>query len=80
MAVYGVSPYAMPPEIAMGCMMNLRMVHGWRAAPVLLSIGAAFGNKQSMAEIQQSLFARSGNGEPTAQQLIQELKIGIHDQ
>ncbi len=78
MAVYGVSPYAMPPEIAMGCMMNMRMVHGWRATPLMLAIGTAFGSKEATAELNRSLFSTDTNAAPTAQQLIQELKMGMH--
>jgi hypothetical protein len=78
MAVYGVSPYAMPPEIAMGCMMNMRMVHGWRATPLMLALGTALGSKEASAELHRSMFFGESSSSPTAQQLMQELKTGIN--
>jgi len=79
MAVYGVSPYAMPPEIAMGCMMNMQMVHGWRSTPILLALGSALGNKDAAGEIRRSMFNGIESGNMTAAQIMSELQMGMHD-
>jgi hypothetical protein len=79
MAVYGVSPYAMPREVAIGCMMNLRMAHAWKSTPILLAIGSALGSKESMAELQTAMFCRDQSSEISPNQLMRELKMGMHD-
>jgi hypothetical protein len=79
MAVYGVSPYAMPSEIAIGCMMNIRMAQAWKSTPLILAIGTALGSKESIAEMQTAVFCRYSTGESSAKELMRELKLGMHD-
>lgn len=79
MAVYGVSPYAMPAEIAIGCMMNLRMAQAWKSTPLLLAIGTALGSKESIAEMNAAMFCREQMSAVSAKDLMRELKLGIHD-
>ena len=74
MAVYGVSPYALPPDVALGCMMNLRMANAWKAIPQVLAVGVAFGNKQSSNEFTEALRARKATDKMAASELIEYLK------
>ena len=76
MAVYGVSPYAMPKEVAMGCMMNLRMAQAWKALPFITSLSTALGNKGAASELRAALMGGSASGtNVSAQELIAQLKM-----
>ena len=75
MAVYGVNPYAMPKEAAIGAMMNLRTAHAWRALPQIMAIGAALGNKEAAAELRKAMTLPFANGKSEVSALMDELKI-----
>lgn len=74
MAVYGVSPYAMPSEVALGCMVNMRMAQALRAMPHILAIASAFGNKAASVEISNAFADIMYGNHAQAATLINSLK------
>ena len=76
MAVYGVSPYAMPKEAAIGAMMNLRMAQAWKSIPQIMAIGSALGNKQAAAEVRTAVIGPFMNAKAEVQSLIDQVKMG----
>lgn len=75
MAVYGVNPYAMPKEAAIGAMMNLRMAQAWKTVPQLLAISAAFGSKEAAAEIRSGMIGPSPDAKAEVSALIDQVKM-----
>lgn len=76
MATYGVSPYAMPADVALGCMMNLRMAQAWKAVPLVTAISIALGNKSAISEWKASLAGDMMAAESMeAADIIEELKL-----
>lgn len=74
MAVYGVSPYAMPKEAALGAMMNLRAAQGWKAIPQVMAIGSALGNKESANEIRIAIMGMPTDAKGQVRELLEQLK------
>lgn len=74
MAVYGVSPYALPRDIALGCMMNLNAAQSWKAMPMMLAIGAALGNKAAVAELRAGIEGSVATTRNDARTVIEQLK------
>lgn len=74
MAVYGVSPYAMPKEAALGAMMNLRAAQAWKAIPNVMAIGSALGNKEAANELRTALVGMPTDGKGEVRMLMEQLK------
>lgn len=49
----------MPPEVALGLMMNLGLANSWKSLPMVQGIGVAFSNKSQIANFTASLMGRS---------------------
>lgn len=76
MATYGVSPYAMPADVALGCMMNLRMAQAWKAVPLVTAVSIAMGNKSVLSEFKAALRGEVGlSSGLSAADIIEELKL-----
>lgn len=76
MAVYGVSPYAMPKEAAIGAMMNLRLAQAWKAIPNMMAISTAFGSKEAAAEVRSAIMGPPTTPKAEVQSLMEQLKLG----
>lgn len=49
----------MPPDVALGLMLNLTTANGWKTLPVVQGVGLAFANKPHMAGFMSTLLGRS---------------------
>jgi len=49
----------MPPEVALGLMMNLGTATGWKTLPVLQGVGLAFANKAQVSGFMATLTGNS---------------------
>ena len=49
----------MPPDVALGLMMNLGTATGWKTLPVLQGVGLAFANKSQVAGFVSTLMGSS---------------------
>jgi hypothetical protein len=75
MAVYGVSPYAMPKEAAIGAMMNLRLAQAWKSIPQMMAISTAFGSKEAALEVRSAIMGPPQTPKAAVQSLMDELKM-----
>ena len=74
MAVYGVSPYAMPKDVALGCMMNLRMANAMHSLPVLMSVRLALGEKSAEHEFKSALTSKPPSAREQVEMMLESLK------
>jgi hypothetical protein len=49
----------MPPDVALGLMLNLGIATGWKTLPVLQGVGLAFANKSQVSGFIGSLLGNS---------------------
>jgi hypothetical protein len=49
----------MPPDVALGLMLNLTTANGWKTLPIVQGVGLAFSNKPHMAGFMSTLLGRS---------------------
>jgi len=74
MAVYGVSPYAIPKDVALGAMMNLRAAQAWKAIPEIMAIGSALGNKEAANEVRLGIVGMPTDSKGQVRELLEQLK------
>lgn len=54
-----MTPWQLPPDVAIGLMMNLGLANGWKAIPTVQGIGLAFGGKDAMTTFMPTLFGQT---------------------
>jgi hypothetical protein len=56
-----VTPWQLPPEVALGLMMNLGLANAWKTVPVVQGVGLAFGGKDAISGFMPTLFGRTAS-------------------
>ena len=54
-----MTPWQVPPDVALGMMMNLGPAVAWNTVPILQGISTAFAGKAGLANFQASLLGRN---------------------
>jgi len=76
-AIYGVSPWQMPPEAALGLMENLSMANSWKASSTVTAISAAIGGSNAAENFRASLFGSTPDSRAQRRAEIDELKRSV---
>ena len=58
-AIYGATPWQMPPEAALGLMLNLSTANAWKTLPVAQGVGMAICGKDMSETLQAMLLGEA---------------------